>query len=738
MLLATSATLTVLGLSVGQAAPALDLATHEWLRDSSPRPFELHRPEAHAGSLLMRGFEAGPYGGAPQQAARAFLGEHAEALGLPAVGLEVERVSSWRDRCRVHLRQQHGGLPVLGGQAVVTLDGAGRVVMLSTRLQPGIDVSVHPSVPEADAVAAALEVVAEAVKDESRVDLVVLPDARGGRLVWQIELWTVRLMGHQRVRVDAHSGAVLSNRDMRQQALAQVYERNAANSELVEVELHGVEAGDDTLTTSLAIATTVVFDDGSQDTEQLAIADEQGDFFYDPDDDEPVYDDPFAEVNAYWHVTDIKTWFEDNWGHEWEGPVTVITNYRDSDTSSYDNAYFTKDYIGKYQIALGQGTVDLAYDSDVVQHEFGHGIVDDLCDINAELDYPIAFDQYGMHAAAHAVNEGMADYWSSTYQGDPYTGEYFGSAFGMSELRNLDNDNKTPDDLLGEAHEDGLIVGGTFWAVRTAIGADAADDIIYGALGSLSSAPTFLDYATAVDEHAAVLLDSGELTQDDLDAIEAIFEERGWYKSARAIPLEPGDVEQGIFLGADLLAGYIGSSACDLARSFSGGLLFPLPFQFSFTVPEEPEVLAVNIDFGLAAYGIPAIVGEDDLEYGFYARQGEMVTFEEFTLDMFGMEYTLLSDVLDYDLEVDDQPESVRIEADDPDMPLVPGETYYFDLAGMNCPLMNFAISVDYEYADVDEEEDPKTCGCASGHAGVAGVGLLGFLGLGLALRRRR
>jgi len=45
---------------------------------------------------------------------------------------------------------------------------------------------------------------------------------------------------------------------------------------------------------------------------------------------------------------------------------------------------------------------------------------------------------------------------------------------------------------------------------------------------------------------------------------------------------------------------------------------------------------------------------------------------------------------------------------------------------------------VDYEYADVDEEEDPKTCGCASGHAGVAGVGLLGFLGLGLALRRRR
>ncbi len=737
MLFASSALLATAGLALGQAAPELEPSLLTQLRDSSPRQLVLQRPEAHAGSLLLRGVALGPFEGPPQQAALAFLDHHGADLGLPTVRLESERISTWRDRERVHLRQWHHGVPVVGGQAVVSFDGAGRVVMLSARLRGDLSVSTTPSLARDFALDAALERVLEPLAVDPRIELVVLPDARGGKLAWQIELWTDRAMGHWRVRVDAHSGAVLAVQDMRQHAWAQVWEHNAANSDLVEVELHDIEEGDETLSTDLAVVTTVVFDGSSQGTEQLAIADEQGDFYYEPDDDEPVFDDPFAEVNAYWHVTDIKTWFRDSWGHEWGGPVTVMTNYRDSATATYDNAYFTKDWSGNYQIALGQGTIDLAYDADVIQHEFGHGIVDDLCDINAELDYPISFDQYGLHAAVHAVNEGMADYWSSTFQGDPQTGEYFGSAFGMAELRNLDNDHRSPDDILGEAHEDGMIVGGTLWAVREAIGAEVADDIIYGALSSLSSAPTFLEYATAVDEHAAVAMDDGDLTQDDLDAIAAIFEDRGWYKSARAIPLEPGDVEQGLFLGADLLAAYAGSSACTLARSFDGGLLFPLPFQFSFTVPQEPELAAVNIDFGLEAYGIPAIVEEDDLQYAFYARQGEMITFEEYNLgELIGFDFTILTNVLDYDLEVDDQPESVRLEADDPDMPLLPGETYYFDLAGMNCPIMTFEIGVEFEYADLEEEE-PEGCGCSSGRAAGSALGLLGLLGLGAALRRR-
>ncbi len=742
MLLASSALLTLAGLAVCPVAratqPVLDPDFERALEASSVRSLELARPDSQLGSLLARGFALGPYAGSPAQAAQAFLAQHGQALGLPEVTLEAYGSSAWRDRTRVQLRQLHLGVPVAGAQVVVTLDGSQRVVMVSAKLEPGLWVDAEPSLAAEQAVAHAVLAVPDELAVPPRSKLVVLPDASGGRLVYRVDLWPVQPGAHWRVSVDAHSGEIITARDMRQQAMAQVYEHNPANSGLVEVELPGLELGATTLSSELAQVYTMVYDGDVDSLAQTAIADEAGDFFYEPDDEVDIYDDPFSEVNAYWQVSDIKQWFAADHGHSWGGAVTLTTNYRDSATGRYDNAYFTKDWNGDYIIVLGQGTIDLAYDADVIQHEFGHGIVDDLCDINAELDYPISFDQYGLHSAAHAVNEGMADYWSSTFQGDACSAEYFGSAFGQACLRDLDNDRKTPDDLLGEAHEDGMIVGGTLWAVRQAVGVPLADDIIYGALGSLSSAPTFLEYATAVDEHAAALADTGELDQADLDAIASIFEERGWYKSGRVIPIADGGSEQGIFMGADLLAGYAGSAACTLARSFDGGLLFPLPFQFSFTLPTDVDVAAVNIDFGLQKASFPNVLDDDDLQYGFYLRQGELITFEEYNLyQLIGFDFTILTEVVDYDLVIDDQPDSVRLEVGDPDYPLVPGETYYFDLAGMNCPIMDFTIGVDFELAE-PEEEEPGGCGCSSARAAGSTFGLLGLLGLvGLARRPR-
>ncbi len=741
MLLASSALLTLAGLAVGHASPGPDAALSadllRSLEESSPRTLRILQPSGRPGALLLRGIADGPWPGGPQAAAVAFMAQRAPALGLPAVALLPERSSTWRDRTRVHLRQLHGDVPVLGGQVVVTLDGQQRVLMLSAALQPGLSVEPEPSISDRQAIATALTTVAAPLVAEPQVRLWVRPTARGGRLVYRVQLWTAGPGEHWQVEVDAHSGALITVHDQRQRAMAEVYEHNAANSELVEVELLGLSEGDTTLSSEAVLVRSMVYEGEDDSLAQTATADEAGDFYYEPDDEELIYDDPFAEVNAFWHVSDIRQWFADDHGHSWVGPADVTVNYRDSASGRYDNAWFTKDWSGGYSIVLGQGTVDLAYDADVMQHEFGHGIVDDLCDINAELDYPISFDQYGLHSAVHAVNEGMADYWSSTFQGDPCSAEYFGSAFGQACLRDLDNDHRTPDDLLGEAHEDGMIVGGTLWAVREAVGVPIADDIIYGALGSLGSAPTFLEYATAVDEYAAAAAEAGDLTQDDLDAIAVIFEERGWYKSDRAIPVPDGGMEQGIFLGADLLAGYAGSSACTLARSFDGGLLFPLPFQFSFTVPTDVEVEAVNIDFGLEKASIPNILDEDDLQYSFYLRQGELITFEEYNLyELIGFDFTILTDVLDYDLTIDDQPESVRLAVDDPDYPLVPGETYYFDLAGMNCPIMTFAVTVDFELAEPVEDE-PGKCGCSSGRAAGSALGVLGLLGLlGVTVRR--
>jgi hypothetical protein len=732
MLFATPALLALAGLGLCQAAP-IDPALLQHLEASAAQP--LVAREAAPGALLLRGFADGPWPCSPEEAALGFYAARGAGLGLPAAAVTPERSDTWHGRTRVHLRQTHQGLPVIGGQAVVTVDAGGRVVALSSRLRPDPQMVVKPGFDAVEASQRAAALAPVPLAAEPRAILAILPRATGDRLVYRVELFGAPV-GHWRATLDAQSGEVLGFTDLGRDAQGRVWEHNPTNSDVIEVTLPEVTGSDRYLSTSLADVASVVFDGDTLGSEHLALPDEGGDYLYDPDDEEPVFDDPFAEVNAYWHVAGIRQWFAERWGHTWNGPATVLVNYREGPDETYDNAYFSKDYSGNYLIAAGQGAVDLSYDADVLQHEFGHGVVDDLCDINAELDYPFAFDEYGIHAAVHAVNEGMADYWSSTFQGDACSAEYFGSAFGMTCLRDLDNQRKTPDDILGEAHEDGMIVGGTCWAIREALGEDAADDALYGALGTLTSAPTFLEYGEAILEQVGVLVEEGTLTEDDLAAVEAILEERGWQKSGRAIALAEGQVEHGLFLGSDAIMGP-SDAVCTLARSFQGGLYFPLSYQFSFTVPADLEITGVDIDLGIAPHGLAGEPGEDDLRYAFYARRGEMITFREYNLyPLIGYDFTVLDEVVDYDLMIDDQPASVHLAAGDPAMPLVPGETYYFDLAGMNCPVMDYAVSVTFErpIAPPDGEEE---CGCGGRKGTWPGAGVLGLLGLGLALRRR-
>ncbi len=716
-----------LSLVAAQAAlPSAELAVE--LQSSAVRALRAVET-APGGGLVLRGFRMGPYDGAPEEQARAFLAAHGAQLGLDPEAWGLSQVRSWRGRQRVRLQQLHRDVPVAGGSLVLSLED-GAVVALHAAPWSDLRADPRPAFGPQRAVELARELLGGPLRDGIHAQLMVEPDARGGVLVYRVQLQTQQPMAFWRVTLDAHSGALRRVADMRSHALAEVYEHNPINSDLVEVELPLVQG--EVLESDIAEVYSLYFEGDQAMMTQLASADEQGDFYYSPDDDEPVYDDPFAEVNAYWHVAAIHQWFEEVHGHVFGGPATVMCNYRESPDSGYDNAWFSKSYGGDYVIALGQGAVDVAYDSDVIQHEFGHGIVDDLCDVNAELDYPVSFDQYGLHPAPHGINEGMADYWSSTYAGDPHSAEYFGSAFGLAALRELENQNTTPEDVLGEPHHDGLIVGGTCWEIRELLGAEVADELIYGALGSLSTTPTFLEYAEAIAEAGAVLAEDGLLDEGQLQDLDAILEVRGWYRCGRAIELQDGEVEQGIFLGADLLSGYIGASACTLARSFEEGLLFPLPFQYALQLPEEGQVEAVEISIRLEAYADGDSLGEDDLQYALYLRRDELVTFEEYNLQqLIGMDYTLLSGVVDYDMVVDEQPSFVRITG--ADMALEPGSVIHLDLAGMNCPATSYEISAQLVMAE-EEEEGGCRCGAVGGVRGVW-LGLVALLGLG---RRRR
>ena len=120
----------------------------------------------------------------------------------------------------------------------------------------------------------------------------------------------------------------------------------------------------------------------------------------------------------------------------------------------YCNAYWDGNGI---TLGAGYGTCnDLAMFSDVIYHEYGHGIVD---------------FQYRPYSPSGAMHEAFADYTACTITNEPYIGE---GVIGGGYFRNMDNSLRYPEDLTGEVHDDGRILGGALWHMRENLWPDVA------------------------------------------------------------------------------------------------------------------------------------------------------------------------------------------------------------------------------------------------------------------------
>ena len=111
-----------------------------------------------------------------------------------------------------------------------------------------------------------------------------------------------------------------------------------------------------------------------------------------------------------------------------------------------------------------QGSRDFAYDGDVTRHEFTHALVHSFVPGLASLGR----DAFGSHAESGGLNEGWADYFSSSFANDPAVGDYAaqGLVAGELGLRNNDNDFRCPDNVIGQVHNDSEHWAGALWAIR--------------------------------------------------------------------------------------------------------------------------------------------------------------------------------------------------------------------------------------------------------------------------------
>ena len=420
----------------------------------------------------------------------------------------------------VRFEQTHHGLPVIGRGAAVRLTSRGEELLTAIDLEEDLP-NVVPSLHAADAAKIAAKR-APGMITEDDAHLVVWPLAGGGsKLAYAIlPRIPAGIPTAPRIIVDAQTGKVLESRDMLSFAKATVYRTNPTKSPTLEsldlaLTPSASAAGhltNEFLSSSNCIDRKSVRDlsfSGLKtkvhvcDIEQVATADGSGDYVYTPTDVAGAIEsrtDNYAEVSMYYHSAKAYDFFRTLQGAAdaqvvVDKPLQVIANLQipagitsgnlvaaaDPNTplETFQNAFFSPAGGGLGAIFqqlygfkggalwFGQGPQrDYAYDGDVVYHEFTHAVVDKTIKLQAwHLDSRGAIDAPG------AMNEALADYFSSAITGDPDVGEYASKdiSAGTSVIRTLANEDTCPTNVIGEVHYDSTLFSGALWSARASL-----------------------------------------------------------------------------------------------------------------------------------------------------------------------------------------------------------------------------------------------------------------------------
>ena len=340
---------------------------------------------------------------------------------------------------------------------------------------------------------------------------------------------------------------------------------------------------------------------------QTAKLNEQGNFLHiKPPQDYSNADDSFAEVMVYYHMNRLNKYLQERVGLKTAAePLQAITNFmfkienfgrqfcgRQDDWCPFDNAAFIpKQSVKQLEQQLGgaetgitgdallffQGNrIDFTYDSPVIRHEYTHAL------IGVERLFSDTPDEQGFNNTARAVNEAYADYFAATTDNDPKIGAYSIGALNPAQVRDLSKMRKCPEDLLAEYHADGEIYGSALWDIRTQLGTETADQIIYDALQTFD---TETNFETAVESTLKV---AASVSKNAETTVKEAFEKRGLIKCKRvkkatdgreiikrSIPLSiPGKTETGI-----------------VAYRFFGT---PAPYQVQFELDGQTEALEIT------------------------------------------------------------------------------------------------------------------------------------------------
>ncbi len=479
---------------------------------------------------------------AAERAAR-FLSDHGAVLGLdPVVQPTPRRTHRVLGGAVVRFDLRIDGRPLFGRSVAVVLQGS-EVTSAAGGL-PTLRF-VDPPTPLLTAVDAAAAVARASGRDARRVlGLGYLIVGGEARLVWRVDQMQAFPPERLLYAVDATEGEILAVGRGFRQVQGYVYDPSPAVASTYEARTLTDLTASDSLEGTYARAyqcgamTGPMEDLPCQDRYHSAAPDTNGDYLIPPV--EPSSSDLFSEVQAYYHVTQFSKWMESRFGFAMtcggDQAIDVHVNM------AYDNAFWgdadgDPDECG--DITLGEGSVDYAYDAEVIYHEFTHGTVEHTAGLGCD-DVGVCLDNLGVNLIPNGLNEGLADYFSMTYTDSPNLGEYVGSETGDPYIRTALNSLRCPWDVTAESHSDGEILMGGAWTLRQTLGTDRTDDLVWATLVALPEDANFDVAAATLDQAAQNLQTAGQLTAADVATVEQMIgpNDRNMVGCDRIIPLD--------------------------------------------------------------------------------------------------------------------------------------------------------------------------------------------------------
>ena len=163
------------------------------------------------------------------------------------------------------------------------------------------------------------------------------------------------------------------------------------------------------------------------------------------------------ELSAYYHVDYIhehmKFWLPSFTGLDFSMATNVDLTTGDC------NAFYNGFSVNFY--AAAAGCTSFATCSDIVYHEYGHGIND------------YYYSSLGGSFINGGTNEGYADFWALSITLNPLLAQGHDASNVNEIIRRYDIDPKVyPDDLVGQVHADGEIICGAWWDTHLNLGSN--------------------------------------------------------------------------------------------------------------------------------------------------------------------------------------------------------------------------------------------------------------------------